>query len=59
LIMNRKSINHTPVSSGAWNKALEKLTSTNEYSKEAKSKGAMKAQKMVEKRQILAKEAGA
>jgi hypothetical protein len=55
--MERKSINHTPVSSGAWNKALEKLTSTIEYSKEAKVKGMMKAQKTVEKRLILKEEA--
>lgn len=57
LQMERKSINHTPVSSGAWNKALEKLTSTIEYSKEAKVKGMMKAQKTVEKRLILKEEA--
>jgi len=57
LKMDRKSIHHTPVSSGAWNEALEKLTSTNEYSKEAKWKGSTKAQKVVEKRLILAKEA--
>jgi 4Fe-4S ferredoxin len=57
LKMDRKSIHHMPVSSGAWNTALEKLTSTNEYSKEAKSKGSMKIQKVVEKRLVLAKEA--
>jgi len=56
LQMDRKSIHHTPVSSGAWNKALEKLTSTNEYSKEAKLKGWMKAQKAVEKRLVPIKE---
>ena len=56
LKMDRKSIYHTSVSSGAWNIALEKLTSTNEYSKEAKWKGSMKAQKVVEKRLVLAKE---
>jgi len=59
LKMDRKSIHHTPVSSGAWNKALEKLTSTNEYSKEAKSKGWMKAQTAVEKRLVFAKESEA
>ncbi len=57
LIMNRKTIYHKPVSSGAWNIALEKLTSTNEYSKETKTKGTMKIQKVVEKRLVLAKEA--
>jgi 4Fe-4S ferredoxin len=56
LKMDRKSIYHTPVSSGAWNVALEKLTSTKEYSKEAKSKSSMKALKVVEKRLTQAKE---
>jgi len=56
LILERRSIRHTPVSSGAWNKALEKLTSTREYSKSAKTKGLAKAKKMVEKR-LLMKEA--
>ncbi len=55
LVFDRRMILHTPVSSGAWNKALEKLTSTKEYSKEAKTKGLAKAQKMVEKR-LLPKE---
>jgi len=59
LRMDRKSIHHTPVSSGAWNKALEKLTSTNEYSKEAKLKGWMKAQQAVEKRLVPMKESEA
>jgi formate hydrogenlyase subunit 6/NADH:ubiquinone oxidoreductase subunit I len=59
LKLDRKSIQHMPVSSGAWNTALEKLTSTNEYAKEAKSKGNMKIQKVVEKRMVLAKEAQA
>jgi 4Fe-4S ferredoxin len=53
LILERRMIHHTPVSSGAWNKALEKLTSTKEYSKEAKTKGLAKAKKMVEKRLLL------
>jgi formate hydrogenlyase subunit 6/NADH:ubiquinone oxidoreductase subunit I len=59
LQMDRKSIHHTSVSSGAWNKALEKLTSTNEYSKEAKSKAWMKAQQAVEKRLVFGKESEA
>jgi 4Fe-4S ferredoxin len=49
LELKRTSIHHTPVSSGAWNKSLEKLTSTIEYSKEAKIKGLMKAYEVVEK----------
>jgi formate hydrogenlyase subunit 6/NADH:ubiquinone oxidoreductase subunit I len=56
LEVDRKSIYHTPVSSGAWNKVLEKLTSANEYSKEAKLKGWMKAQQAVEKRLMSPKE---
>lgn len=58
LQLDRKSIHHTSVSSGAWNKALEKLTSTEAYSKEAKVKAWMKAQKVVEKRLIFREEAG-
>ncbi len=53
LKMDRKYIHHAPVSSGAWNKALEKLTSATEYSKEAKLKGLMKAQEVVEKRLVF------
>jgi len=53
LILERKMINHTPVKSGAWNKALEKLASTKDYSKEAKIKGLTKVKKMVEKRIML------
>jgi len=59
LQMDRKSIHHEPVSSGAWNKALEKLTSANEYSKEAKLKGWIKAQQAVEKRLVFGKESEA
>lgn len=50
LVLERKMIRHTPVSSGAWNKALEKLTSVKEYSKEAKTKSLAKAKQMVERR---------
>ena len=50
LKMDRKSIHHAPVSSGAWNKAMEKLTSSVEYAKEAKLKGWMKALNVTEKR---------
>jgi len=59
LNMDRRSIHHTPVKSGAWNQAIEKLTSTNEYSKEAKLKGWMKAQQAVEKRLVFTKESEA
>jgi len=50
LTLERRSIHHTPIKSGAWNKTLEKLTSTIEYSKETKLKGWMKAYATAEKR---------
>jgi 4Fe-4S ferredoxin len=49
LELKRTKINHTPVSSGAWNKALERLTSTTGMSKELKAKGSHKAVKSVGK----------
>ncbi|MGA3192207.1 MAG: 4Fe-4S dicluster domain-containing protein [Candidatus Bathyarchaeia archaeon] len=50
LELKRTHINHTPVRSGAWNKALERLTSSTEMSKELKSKGSLKARESVKKR---------
>lgn len=50
LELQRTYIRHTPVRSGAWNKALEKLTSTKEMTKELRTKGSAKAQESVEKR---------
>jgi 4Fe-4S ferredoxin len=50
LELKRTSIRHTPVRSGAWNKALEKLASTTEMSKELKAKSLEKAVGSVEKR---------
>ncbi|KPV62200.1 MAG: Polyferredoxin protein MvhB [Candidatus Bathyarchaeota archaeon BA1] len=50
LELQRTTIRHTPVHSGAWNKALEKLTSTKEMTKELRAKGLAKAQESVEKR---------
>lgn len=41
--LKRVSIYHTPVKSGAWNKALERLTSTLDMSKELRSKSGFKA----------------
>lgn len=41
--LRRISIYHTTVKSGAWNKALEKLTSTLDMSKELRSKSLLKA----------------
>jgi 4Fe-4S ferredoxin len=48
--VRRSMVNHTPVRSGAWNKALEKLTSTNDVSKELRGKLMTKAQETVRKR---------
>nr|MDO8133991.1 4Fe-4S dicluster domain-containing protein [Candidatus Njordarchaeum guaymaensis] len=50
LTLERRMIRHTPVSSGAWNETLEKLASTKEFSKEARTKSLAKAKKMVERR---------
>ena len=50
LELKRMRISHTPVSSGAWNKALERLASPLEMTKELKTKSAQKALESVEKR---------
>lgn len=50
LELQRTYIRHTPVHSGAWNKALEKLTSTKELTKELQTKGLTKVRESVEKR---------
>jgi 4Fe-4S ferredoxin len=50
LELHRTYIRHTPVSSGAWNKALEKITSTMVMTKELRIKGSTKAQESVRKR---------
>ncbi|MEA2089199.1 MAG: 4Fe-4S dicluster domain-containing protein [Thermoproteota archaeon] len=49
LELQRTKILHTPVRSGAWNKAFEKLTSTKEMTKELEAKGFSKAKESVEK----------
>lgn len=41
--LKRISVYHAPVKSGAWNKALERLTSTLDMSKELRSKSFLKA----------------
>lgn len=48
--LKRIGINHTPVRSGAWNKALEWLTSPVEMTKELKTKGSKRAVESVAKR---------
>ncbi len=50
LEISRTSIHHSPVHSGAWNKALEKLTSTSEMTKELRGKGRKKTMDAVRKR---------
>ena len=50
LELQRTLIRHTPVHSGAWNKALEKLTSTKDMTKELQAKSITKVKETVEKR---------
>jgi len=50
LELSRSTIHHTPVRSGAWNKALEKLTSTTEMAKELRGKGRKRTMEAVKKR---------
>jgi len=49
LELKRTKIRHTPVKSGAWNKALERLASPMEISKELKAKGSVRVRESVEK----------
>jgi len=50
LEFERTYIHHTPIRSGAWNKALEKLTSTKGMVKELRAKGYGRTQASVKKR---------
>lgn len=50
LELNRNRIRHTKIHSGAWNKALEKLTSTKSVMKELRKKNAEKLKKVITKR---------
>ncbi len=50
LELKRTSITHASLRSGAWNKALERLTSPVEVTKELKAKGSQRARDSVEKR---------
>ncbi len=50
LELHRTYIRHTPVRSGAWNKALEKLTSTAEMMKELRAKSITRKRETAEKR---------
>jgi 4Fe-4S ferredoxin len=53
LTLKRTKIHHSPVRSGAWNKALEKLTSPAEMAKELKAKGSQKAVETVSRRFVF------
>ena len=50
LELKRTKISHTPLRSGAWNKALERIASQVEVTKELKAKGSRKATESVDKR---------
>jgi 4Fe-4S ferredoxin len=50
LMLERTSVNHTPVRSGAWNKALEKLASAQGVAKELRSRSSVKAKDSVKRR---------
>jgi len=50
LELHRTYIRHTPVRSGAWNKALEKLTSTKVMTKELRTKSSTRTKESVKKR---------
>jgi 4Fe-4S ferredoxin len=53
LTLKRTKIFHSPIHSGAWNKALEKLTSPVEMAKELRAKGSQKAKDAVCKRFVF------
>jgi 4Fe-4S ferredoxin len=50
LTLKRTKVLHTPVHSGTWNKALERITSPDDAVKELKAKGGLNARKVVSKR---------
>jgi len=50
LELSRSTICHTPVHSGAWNRALEKLTSTTDMAKELREKGRKRTMEAVKRR---------
>ncbi len=50
LELSRTYIRHTPVRSGAWNKALEKIASTKAMTKELQTKSSIKKKESVKKR---------
>jgi len=52
LVVKRTKVLHTPIHSGTWNKALERITSTADAAKELKAQAAENRRKVVEKRFI-------
>lgn len=56
LTLKRTKIHHTPVRSGAWNKALERLTSPLDAVKELKARGSQKAKETVCRRFVFEEE---
>jgi 4Fe-4S ferredoxin len=50
LTLKRTKVLHTPIHSGTWNKALERITSPADVAKELKATGGMNAKKVVAKR---------
>ena len=50
LSLKRTKVLHTPIHSGTWNKALERIASTTDVVKELKAKGGINARKAVSKR---------
>jgi 4Fe-4S ferredoxin len=53
LTVKRTKIHHTPIHSGAWNKALERLTSPHDAVKELKTQADENRRKVVSKRFVL------
>jgi 4Fe-4S ferredoxin len=50
LSVKRTKVSHTPIHSGTWNKALERITSVNDAAKEFKAQAAQSRREAVEKR---------
>jgi 4Fe-4S ferredoxin len=50
LTLKRTKVLHTPIHSGTWNKALERITSSMDAAKELKATSGMNAKKLVAKR---------
>ena len=50
LVVKRSKVHHTPIRSGTWNKALERITSPADAAKELKAQESENRRKVVEKR---------